>query len=98
MAPSNVSGSGSNNNSNNNNGNGANSIRMWLAILVAASSLAFGAGLQVASASAERLTKIENSIDRLSASVTAGFTDSIKDRNDIRVRLGVLESKVEGKR
>lgn len=91
MAPSNVSGSGSNNNSNNGNGN---SMRMWLAILVAAASLAFGAGLKVADASADRLIKIENSIDKLSTSVTAGFDESAKDRTEIKIRLGIVESKV----
>lgn len=88
MAPANVK------ESENNNGN---NTRMWLAIIVAATSLAFGAGLKVAEVSAERLTKIENSIDKLNVSVTAGFADSIKDRNEIKVRLGILESRVAGK-
>lgn len=73
MAPSNSSGSGSNNNSNNNNGNGSKVVAMWVAIIISAvgvsSTITFALTRAALDNTAERLTKIELSVDRLTESV-----------------------------
>lgn len=73
MAPSNSSGSGSNNNSNNNNGNGNKITAMWVAIIISAvgasSTITFALTRAALDNTADRMTKIELSIDRLTESV-----------------------------
>lgn len=109
MVASNVSGSGSNNNSNNNNGNGVKTMAMWVAIVISAigmsSTITFALTRAALDNTAERLTKIEMSVDRLSESVEGKinkFSTELSSRVEkageehkhYDIRLDRLETKV----